>query len=157
MYEPIGPESGFQVRFGDTFFTAEVSADRKPVCSLGTEIMYQLCFRVELPLEQEMQPRQIHFYYVWNGNRVHCNALRYGKFFPLTGAYANAYFVANSWKLTKGRHCLHIAQIGRKEHLRCECRFLKELWKKNNEAQERRLLPESSGELRKRFIKSLSG
>lgn len=133
MYEPIGPESGFQVRFGYTFFTAEVSADRKPVCSLGTEIMYQLCFRVELPLEQEMQPRQIHFYYVWNGNRVHCNALRYGKFFPLTGAYANAYFVANSWKLTKGRHCLHIAQIGRKEHLRCECRFLKELWKKNNE------------------------
>lgn len=133
MYEPIGPESGFQVRFGDTFFTAEVSADRKPVCSLGTEIMYQLCFRVELPLEQAMQPRQIHFYYVWNGNRVHCNALRYGKFFPLTGAYANSYVVENSWKLTKGKNCLHIALVGRKEHLHCEYRLLKELWKKNKE------------------------
>lgn len=133
LYEPCTPESKFQVRLGDDYYDAELIVNRKPVCALGTEILYRLGFRVELPLDKGMSPKQIHFYYVWNGHPVHCNSLRYGKFFPLTGVYANSYLVSNSWKLTKGRYCLHIAQVGRKEHLCCELRLLRELWVKNRE------------------------
>lgn len=57
--------------------------------------------------------------------------IRFGKFCPIGKEFKNSYYFSNGWLAVIKNNSIFVKRCGKKGHIKCELKLLKELWKKN--------------------------
>lgn len=120
----------FEVKIcvNDELYDCEMS-DYSSVMGLNTVILNRYRFVGQAPLKAKKN--KVHIVVFINGVPIKLYNHMYGKFFPVSGLYKNAYFYNDHRILTKQRGVLNIDRCSKLKHLSKSLSFLKEMWKKN--------------------------
>lgn len=120
----------FEVKIcvNDELYDCEMS-DYSSVMGLNTVILNRYRFVGQAPLKAKKN--KVHIVVFINGVPIKLYNHMYGKFFPVSGVYKNAYFYNDKRILTKQRGMLNIDRCGKLKHLSKSLSFLREMWKKN--------------------------
>lgn len=113
---------------GELILCESIERERLEDLSLNQRIVDGKGFRISIPLSQETEQLEIEFGCVINGVwikklNVHC-----GRHFPLSKTYENAYYCANQWMAQMEDEKLIVKPCTRKEKIKAELRFDRELW-----------------------------
>ncbi len=112
----------------DELYDCEMS-DYSSVMALNTVILKRHRFTGEALLKAKNN--KVHIVVYINGVPVKLYNHSYGKFFPVSNVYKNAYFYNDKRVLTTERGMLNINHCGKLNHLSKSSSFLKEMWKRN--------------------------
>ncbi len=110
--------------------TCEHFTFREPQKALGGVIRLCKSFTASFPLRQEGM--DICFAFRLKGDRVRCTHVTFRRFVPVSKEFESSYCWKNGWKITPVADGFRVCRSDRKDALRSEIRFCKELWKANS-------------------------
>lgn len=102
---------------------------KQPAKALGEDILYYNCFSVLIPCDQETT--KVKMLYTAGGAEVYCTNIKLEKYFPVSSQYKNSYCCENGKVIYYKDETLYICDCDRREQMRRERNFCKELWKSN--------------------------
>lgn len=91
-------------------------------------------FKADIPLDTGVELYQCQIFLLLNGQPVRLNTWKFGRFSPLSKAYANSYYLNDGWALSVRGWTLRAQRCGRKELIQREKALLKELWDSKKES-----------------------
>lgn len=109
----------------------EMTGQRESTLSLGETILERHGFCVEIPLAKGQRISSVEFYLTVDGHKIRNQNLVFGKYFPLSLTYENAYSTQNGWQLSRNGHALCLQPAKVFDCMAKEAKFLKEIWNKN--------------------------
>ena len=120
------------LRVNDDMYPAQLQQPEVFKVSLGNPILHMCAFRASVPLNKYGNSAQISIWIEKSGKLIQMNQRSFGTFFPLNSRkYKSAYAYQNGWKVTFSLGIFTLAKSTPSEIIKCELRFLKELWKSN--------------------------
>ncbi len=116
----------------DDMYPAQLQQPEVFKLSLGNPILHMCAFRASVPLSKYGSSANVSIWIEKSGKLIKSRTTSFGTFFPINGQkYKSSYAHQNGWKVTFADNMLHLTKATPAEIRKCECRFLKELWKKN--------------------------
>lgn len=98
--------------------------------SAGEVVYRRVGFKVKVPLDPQGRPVAIKLFRQTTFGKVELTNVILDTYFPVSKQYENAYYSHNGWVLQHKENAFVVKRAG-KTGLRCEMRFLKEVWQKN--------------------------
>lgn len=100
--------------------------------SAGEVVYRRVGFRVDVPMDAQGRPSTVRLFRKTPYGQVLLTNIILDSYFPISQKYRNAYYSHNGWVLmhSPDKNAFLVKRAGR-TGLRCELKFLKEVWDKN--------------------------
>lgn len=132
IYDGLQEEIGFTVLVDGVEYPCERMPTEVYKYSLDEPILHMCGFCVNIPLSTIQNAVTLTMWMHKAGRKMALKNLSFGTFFPVRAQlYENAYAVQNGWKITASGNKICLCRTNQREIRQCECRFLKELWRRN--------------------------
>lgn len=100
----------------------------------GDQLLFKgIPFCVEIPLDGIDDISCVELYLKYRETMILKRDIRYGKFSPIGREYVHSYFFTNGWIIQGKKAGITLKRCKKKERYLQEIKFLKELWKKNEQ------------------------
>lgn len=130
LFPELIDDAEMEILVNGNSYLCEHFTFREPQKSLGEAIRLCKSFTADIPLEQD--EIEIGFAYRIRGNHARCTHVQFGHFVPVSRQFTSSYCWKDGWKITATDDGFHICRSDKKDALRSEIRFCKELWRANS-------------------------
>lgn len=130
LYKGEDKDIDIIVKIDNSIYETKIVNREPDKCCLGVPIASYKGFVIDIPLEKISTGTPITVCLKRNEQLIPIKKYRFAQFSPVSKEYDSSYHVQNGWKIHYKRNAFYVSKVTPKEHLKCELKFLKEVWKR---------------------------